>query len=70
MRDGAEGLANFGGVGDITVRRDEDGPEAGGVGGVADVGFGRGGCAGGRGQLVLGLDWKKRDEVGGTYYPS
>lgn len=45
--DGPEGLANVGGIGDVAVGREEDGTEAGSVGGVADVGFRGGGDTGG-----------------------
>ena len=38
MRDGAEGLADVGGVGDVAVGGEEDGAEAGGVGGVPEGG--------------------------------
>jgi hypothetical protein len=38
VRDGPEGLANVRGVCDIAMRRGEDGAEARGVGGVADIG--------------------------------
>lgn len=41
VRNGAEGLANVGGVGHVAVGGQEDGAEAGGVGGVTDVGVGR-----------------------------
>lgn len=34
--DGAEGLAYFGGVGDETVRGDQEGSDAGCVGGVSE----------------------------------
>lgn len=37
MRDGTEGLANVGGVGDIAMGAEEDGAQACGVGGVAVV---------------------------------
>jgi hypothetical protein len=43
--DGTEGFANVGCVGHVAVRRQQDGAEAGRVRGVADVGFGGGGCA-------------------------
>lgn len=49
VSDGAEGLADVGGVGDVAVGGEEDGAEAGGVGGVADVAVGGGGGAGGGG---------------------
>lgn len=45
VRNGPEGLADVRGVGHVAVRGHEDGTEAGGVGGVADVGVGRGGSA-------------------------
>ena len=35
--DGAEGLANVGGVGDVAVSGEKDGAQAGGVGGVAEI---------------------------------
>ena len=38
MRDGAEGLANVGGVGDVAMRGAENGADAGGVGGVPEGG--------------------------------
>jgi len=52
--DGAEGFADVGGVGNVAVGGEEDGAEASGVGGVADVGIGGGGGAGeGEGVLVV-----------------
>lgn len=40
MGDGAEGFADVGGVGYVAVGGEEDGAQAGCVGGVADVGGG------------------------------
>lgn len=42
VRNGAEGLPNVGGVGDVAVGGEENSAEAGGIGGVTDVGLGRG----------------------------
>lgn len=55
MGDGAEGLADIGGVGDVAVSGEEDGAQAGGVGGVADVGVGGGGGAGRVLEVVRGV---------------
>jgi len=61
--DGAEGLADVGGVGDVAVGGKEDGAQAGGVGGVADVAVGGGGGAG-EGEGVLEGVCGKREELG------
>ena len=64
--DGAEGLADVGGVGYVAVGREEDGTEAGGVGSVAEVGVSRLGCA----EVGLAEPWRGksvRSGVGRAY---
>jgi len=65
--DGAEGLADVGGVGDVAVGGEEDGAQAGGVGGVADVGIGGGGGAGEGGGGVSEVVCRGRGKEGGVW---
>ena len=52
--DWSEGLADIGGVGYVAVGAEENGAEAGGIGGVAEVGVGGVGGAVGGWRLELG----------------
>lgn len=59
MGDGAERLADVGGVGYVAVGGEENGAETGGVGGVAEVGVCCLGCAEGRGGGLVESEGRK-----------